>query len=411
MKIVAYLIAYNEENIIEENILYHAKQGIDTVVVDNGSTDRTLDIVEKLAKQGQILDYLHYPTKDYSWKELIEVGFNLARKHDPDWIIHLDANSFIESCWGLDVPLNEQIRKADVEECNLINLTVYDFYPTERDDPNERSIFKRIKFYTSRGSLSKIQQKIFKNFDGLSTNEGHTITFPKTVEKRISDKAAIMRHYVFLSGSHGVKKLLQRKNRWNDKERMDGFHIHYDGFLGFEEEVLVPSKNLIFKDEKEGWKDSVTYERPFPLPTERIDINKSHFFDKLLDEHSDICFIVGCQRSGTTLLRLILECHNQVSCYEEPTCYDYWADNALLEKELHEQKKLGKDVLVFKSPCLTEQFNNSDGVVKELRYHKFPFSFKYNNQLILFLVRDPRDVCLSLKKLKSNSSGQDWVDT
>ncbi len=141
------------------------------------------------------------------------------------------------------------------------------------------------------------------------------------------------------------------------------------------------------------------------------DVNRSRLFDRLVDEHSDICLIVGCQRSGTTLMHLILECHSGISCHDEPTSYDYFADETVLEGELREQKSLGKRVLAFKCPCLTEQFDNTDGVARDISYHKFPFPFRYNNHLVLFLVRDPRDVCLSLKRLKTNPRYSSWANS
>jgi Sulfotransferase family len=32
-------------------------------------------------------------------------------------------------------------------------------------------------------------------------------------------------------------------------------------------------------------------------------------------------FVAGCQRSGTTLLRLVLECHPRVYCFDEAIGY------------------------------------------------------------------------------------------
>jgi len=113
--------------------------------------------------------------------------------------------------------------------------------------------------------------------------------------------------------------------------------------------------------------------------------------DKISKADSNICFIIGCQRSGTTMMRLVLETHPELVCYEEPTSYNYWADRSLLENEIVTKSKEGKRVFVFKTPCLTEQFNNTDGIAKELRHKKFPFSFRYDNQLLIFMVRDPRD--------------------
>lgn len=44
-------------------------------------------------------------------------------------------------------------------------------------------------------------------------------------------------------------------------------------------------------------------------------------------------YIIGCQRSGTTLMRLILDSHPQVSCVDESSAYDLLLDHHLLPHE------------------------------------------------------------------------------
>ena len=75
-----------------------------------------------------------------------------------------------------------------------------------------------------------------------------------------------------------------------------------------------------------------------------------------------ICFVIGCNRSGTTLTRLILESHPKVSAYDETTSYDYWRKKDLLTGGLLKNQNDGKDCIVFKVPNMTEQLNNPDSV-------------------------------------------------
>lgn len=63
--------------------------------------------------------------------------------------------------------------------------------------------------------------------------------------------------------------------------------------------------------------------------------------------------IVGCQRSGTTLLRLVLESHSSIISIDEPASYELLSNNKKLEikkKNLKEKKWIG-----FKIPRFTEQ--------------------------------------------------------
>ncbi len=43
-------------------------------------------------------------------------------------------------------------------------------------------------------------------------------------------------------------------------------------------------------------------------------------------------FILGCQRTGTTLMRLILESHSMVKCFDEPQCYEILKNHTELLK-------------------------------------------------------------------------------
>ena len=55
IKLIMTLLVKNEEEIIETNIRYHIAMGVDGVIVtDNGSTDKTVEILEKLKEEGYI---------------------------------------------------------------------------------------------------------------------------------------------------------------------------------------------------------------------------------------------------------------------------------------------------------------------------------------------------------------------
>ena len=47
MKIVALIATYNEEDIIKEVIEHLLSQGLEIVLLDNGSTDQTYEICKK----------------------------------------------------------------------------------------------------------------------------------------------------------------------------------------------------------------------------------------------------------------------------------------------------------------------------------------------------------------------------
>jgi hypothetical protein len=109
--------------------------------------------------------------------------------------------------------------------------------------------------------------------------------------------------------------------------------------------------------------------------------------------------MAGCQRSGTTLLRLVLECHPDIFCLDEDTSYP-----ALMRGEC--PKPAGQKLTGFKVPRWSEQFDapaaQDDGEVAMA--HNF-----YRGEPIIYLVRDVRDTVASMLKLKMTES-QTWLE-
>ena len=100
-------------------------------------------------------------------------------------------------------------------------------------------------------------------------------------------------------------------------------------------------------------------------------------------------YIIGCQRSGTTLLRLVLDSHNEIFCYDETKSYEILSGSNNIE--LSNVKNIG-----FKIPRYTEQLNE-----KTLSdYGITPCKNFYNNDPLLFIVRNVYDVICSMINLK-----------
>ena len=107
-------------------------------------------------------------------------------------------------------------------------------------------------------------------------------------------------------------------------------------------------------------------------------------------------FIIGSQRSGTTLMRLILECHTLIECFDE------WSSYRLLSNRLEPsaQAKLAG----LKVPQLTEQL--AQPMLRDdaaIRAGTSGIANPYHGESLIFMVRDARDAVASMLNLK------DWL--
>jgi Glycosyl transferase family 2 len=88
------LLAKNEADVIDANIAYHLGAGVDFVVAtDNGSTDGTLEILERYEREG-VLHLIREPSTDFRQGEWVTRMARLAADRGAGWVINADADEF-----------------------------------------------------------------------------------------------------------------------------------------------------------------------------------------------------------------------------------------------------------------------------------------------------------------------------
>ncbi len=95
MKLAMTLIVLNEADIIEDNLRYHRAQGVDFfIVLDNGSTDGTVEILERYERTG-ILKLVQMPGTMLTIQRKGNTQIaRLAHEMGADWVFHNDADEF-----------------------------------------------------------------------------------------------------------------------------------------------------------------------------------------------------------------------------------------------------------------------------------------------------------------------------
>jgi len=206
MKVIGMMSVFNDEDIIEEVIENHLSEGLELVVLDNGSSDNTFHICEKFVGKG-ILQLKQFETPTFMGQHdlLHRMLYHMALIEKPDWLLRSDSDEFFES--GIsNLNLKKAIAKVDSEGCNLIQFDRFDFFMTDDDNESAKSIKEKMTYYSCHGDYL---YRAWKYFPGISMGYagGHYPIYPEGFTYKIYPKKFVMRHYKFRSKEQAEKKM------------------------------------------------------------------------------------------------------------------------------------------------------------------------------------------------------------
>ena len=230
-RVVAFMAAYNEEDIIVQSIKKWTDQGVRVHVLENWSTDSTYDlakelegqlpvIVERFPKEG--------PSEFFDWGAMLERMETLSREIEADWFVRRGADEVLTSPWP-GVSYRDALYLVDQSGFNCVDHTIVEFHPVDDGFKTGMDHEAYFRHFDLRNLSHANQRKAWKNCgQPISTiaSAGHDVVFEG---RRIYPFKFLLKHYSFRSQEHGDKKVFrERKARWNPKERARGWHIHYD---------------------------------------------------------------------------------------------------------------------------------------------------------------------------------------
>ena len=110
VRVTAIISAYNEADIIQQTVGDLAQQGIAVHVIDDGSTDGTVQALEPLLASGLVrIETLERKAagsggvREFPWSAVLARKQQLARELDADWFIHHDADEFGRPRGGISI--------------------------------------------------------------------------------------------------------------------------------------------------------------------------------------------------------------------------------------------------------------------------------------------------------------------
>lgn len=98
MRIVVVGRVLNEDDIIEAFVRHHMAYAERILLLDNGSSDRTLDILRALKAEGLPLTVVQSRAVFFHEQEYNTLLYRIAdQAFKPDWVLHLDVDEFLDT--------------------------------------------------------------------------------------------------------------------------------------------------------------------------------------------------------------------------------------------------------------------------------------------------------------------------
>jgi hypothetical protein len=252
-RVVAFMAAYNEEDIIVRSVRKWTEQGVRVHILENWSSDSTYELakglerelpvtVERFPREG--------PSRFFEWGAMLERFEALSREIEADWFVRRGADEVLTPPWP-GMSYRDGLYLVDRAGFNCVDHTVLNFNPVDdgfEPGTDHEEYFRHFEFVTLPSAFR--QQKAWKNCGRpiqMAASGGHDLPFEG---QRVYPFKFLLKHYPVRSQRHGEKKVFgERKARWNPLERARGWHRQYDSVRRGHRFVREESGQLLFEEE------------------------------------------------------------------------------------------------------------------------------------------------------------------
>jgi hypothetical protein len=237
VKALAIVCVRNEEIHIEAALRDLIDEGLEVVMIDHDSTDRSALLAERFVGRGLLaIERLPW-TGEFSIAEQLAAKARIIEGSDHDWIVHADADEWL-SASEPGKTLLEGLCEADAEGYNAVHFNEFVFVPRPHEDlyaPDYRRRSTRYYFFRPRYPYLLRAWKHRSDLDNRHFG-GHLLSGPV----RPYPRDFPLRHYIVLNEEHARRKYVGRP--FARDEVAEGFH---------NDRVLTTAENLRLPDHDE----------------------------------------------------------------------------------------------------------------------------------------------------------------
>jgi glycosyltransferase involved in cell wall biosynthesis len=257
MRCCAIVAVRNEQHHLARLLADFTGQGIDVVVIDNGSSDGSASVAQGFLGRG-VLAIERLP-----WTGRFDLTAQLEKKReiiaglDHDWVIHADADEWLHSPVAGE-SLIAGIARLSSQGFNVINFEEFVFLPAagapEPADPCARNLLTYYYFAPAPRRLMRAWRRD-ANLSNAAKG-GHTLVGGPI---RLAPENFVLRHYMVRSQQHALDKYEARA--FADGDLAKGWHRTRRGLAG---RLQLPGRAQL--KSLAAWDDN-DWDRSDPKPT------------------------------------------------------------------------------------------------------------------------------------------------
>src|SRR5438094_945691 len=133
IRVVAALVVRNERPFLGNCLRHLIENGIDYVIVDNESTDETMELLQQSYFAKHLIGHRTHPYQgSMDWKDLMLTRQAAADAIDADWILYVSADEVMHS-YNAGETLSAAIERTDAAGFDVIDFNEFVFLPIETD--------------------------------------------------------------------------------------------------------------------------------------------------------------------------------------------------------------------------------------------------------------------------------------
>ncbi len=196
MRLVAVTRIMNEDDIVEAFVRHHQPMVDHHLFLDNGSIDRTVEILKALQDEGVPLTVLQNKAPFYAEVRYNTALYNIAARNiGADWVVFLDADEFIDSRRAVG-GLRARVTALPADAYCLALPTI-NYVDAREDDSADLLVPRRMRRREPRASRENTKVVVRGSLAGVIEIEGgqHSATYQGTAIPAVVDDMLLLAHY------------------------------------------------------------------------------------------------------------------------------------------------------------------------------------------------------------------------